>query len=455
MKRFVYLFLLTSNAPLICTQKITEVSRLSSTYVSRVIKPESISQLQKIIKQSKSPISFAGAKFSQGGQIAYPNGTVIDMTGLNKIVNLDIKNKIITVQPGIRWRDIQTYIDPHNLSIKVMQSYNDFTVGGSLSVNVHGRDTLGSLIKTVLSIKIITADGSIITATRDQNSDLFYAAIGGYGLLGPIVEVDVRLTDNIKIQRNIHSMPLEEYADFYFKNIADNPNIVFHSANLYPNKFNELLSISWHTTEQNVTISQHMQTHGLYAKEKIGEQLLRRVSFFKEIRKKLEKKQLLPADVVWRNYEMSYSTRSLEPIFRFPTTSILQEYFIPVHQLVPFVQKLKKIINHYNVNMLNIAIRHVPTDSESVLSYAPKDSFALVCYINVLRTKEQNTEREWTQELIDAALSVGGTFYLPYHLYATKSQFKKAYPNYDTFLKIKKTYDPHNKFTNSLFATYF
>ena len=40
------------------------------------------------------------------------------------------------MQAGIRWCDIQEFVDPHDLSVKIMQTYANFTVGGSLSVNV-------------------------------------------------------------------------------------------------------------------------------------------------------------------------------------------------------------------------------------------------------------------------------------------------------------------------------
>lgn len=39
----------------------------------------------------------------------------------------------------MRWRDLQDHLDPHDLSVRTMQSYANFSVGGSVSVNVHGR----------------------------------------------------------------------------------------------------------------------------------------------------------------------------------------------------------------------------------------------------------------------------------------------------------------------------
>jgi FAD/FMN-containing dehydrogenase len=61
------------------------------------------------------------------------------MRSFNKVTDLNIEEKKITVHAGITWRDIQDVIDPHNLSIQIMQTYSNLSVGGSLSVNCHGR----------------------------------------------------------------------------------------------------------------------------------------------------------------------------------------------------------------------------------------------------------------------------------------------------------------------------
>ena len=60
------------------------------------------------------------------------------------------------VQAGARWCDIQRFIDPHGLSVKIMQTYANFTVGGALSVNCHGRYVgLGPLVLSVRAIRVV------------------------------------------------------------------------------------------------------------------------------------------------------------------------------------------------------------------------------------------------------------------------------------------------------------
>jgi FAD/FMN-containing dehydrogenase len=436
------------------THIIFDVSRLSPTIVTCIKSPQTIDELREIVTTADLPISIAGGRYSQGGQIACPLGIVIDTINLHEITHFDPDNRIISVQPGVTWKEIQKLIDPYNLSIQVMQSYNDFTVGGSLSVNVHGRDPQGSLIKTVESIKIMLANGKIVTASRTENSDLFYATLGGYGLLGVIVEAKLRLTENYPIQRSIQIMPIDEYPSYFFNTILNDSTIIFHNANIYPDEFKEVLAITWKKTTEPLTQQDRLQQHTTHIKAMIEEQILRRFSPAKKLRQQIEPKRLQEKEVVWRNYEMSYTVKSLEPLIRFPTTNILQEYFVPLDKLIEFINEFRSITHRYKVNVLNVSIRYVPADHESLLAYAPQNSFALVCYINVPRTVDQKKEREWTQKLIDAVLNVNGAFYLPYHLYATQQQFQQAYPHYKKFLQVKKRYDPHNRFISSLYESY-
>jgi FAD/FMN-containing dehydrogenase len=60
----------------------------------------------------------------------------------------------------------------------------------------------------------------------------------------------------------------------------------------------------------------------------------------------------------------------------------------------------------------------------------------------------------WTRELIDAALSLGGTYYLPYQLHATHEQFAHAYPNAPRLFALKAQLDPSNRFRNKLWDRY-
>nr|WP_234410363.1 FAD-dependent oxidoreductase [Caldalkalibacillus mannanilyticus] len=122
---------------------IHDVSRIMPVHVQEIVQSEQEQGLVDAIMKAKKEnlkISIAGARHSQGGHIFYEDALLLDMTSFNQILSLDVENKRIRVQSGATWEQIQDYINPYGLSIKVMQSSNIFTVGGSLSANAHGRD---------------------------------------------------------------------------------------------------------------------------------------------------------------------------------------------------------------------------------------------------------------------------------------------------------------------------
>ncbi|TPG88811.1 FAD-binding oxidoreductase [Brevibacillus laterosporus] len=124
--------------------------------------------------EKKLTISIAGQRHSQGGHTYYKDGILVDMTPFNKIMSIHPEEKKIRVQAGATWKDVQDAINPYGLSVKTMQSQNIFTVGGSISINAHGRDIRnGSLIKSVDSFRLLTADGQIRQVSRTENSELF------------------------------------------------------------------------------------------------------------------------------------------------------------------------------------------------------------------------------------------------------------------------------------------
>ena len=155
-----------------------------------------------------------------------------------------------------------------------------------------------------------------------------------------------------------------------------------------------------------------------------------------------------------RNYEASYHVNELA----YPTylsVSLLQEYFVPVENMTQFINKMRTIFQKSGANILNVSIRHVEPNNDSLLSWCPQESFAFVIYYEQWKLQSSYKKAKiWTQKLIDAVLECGGTYYLPYKVYATSEQFRKAYPRFDEFLDVKRKYDPTKKFGNALWEAY-
>lgn len=440
-------------------KRVKEVTQLYEFQVGKIIRPESDVDITNAINSSEGKISIGGGRYSQGGQVAFRNSLHFDMRSFNKIINFDKEAKEITVQAGITWRDIQEVIDKENLSIQIMQTYSNFTVGGSMSVNAHGRYVgKGPLISSIKQFSLIKANGEKLIASRKKNSDIFYGAIGGYGGLGVISEVTLFLDPNTKVERKVKKMPITDYKDHFYENIINNPNIVFTNADIYPPNYEEVLDISWYTTDKNLTHKDRLISKDReYPLQPILVDLVSGSSLGKWIREYFFDPIYYSSErVVWRNWEASYDVKELEPASRDETTYVLREYFVPAKNFDAFYPKMKKVFNENDVNIINVSIRHANKDEGSLLAWAKEESFAFVVYYQQEKTlAAKKAVEKWTKEIIDAVLSVGGTYYLPYQPHATPEQFKKAYPRFDKFVALKKTLDPLNRFTNNLWDKYY
>jgi FAD/FMN-containing dehydrogenase len=109
-----------------------DVSRLNPIHVRQVYEIHDVEQIRVVLLEatkSHLKVSIAGKRHSQGGQTAYPNGIVLDMTSFNRILKLDQYQKVLTVQSGATWEQIQDYVNPYGLAVEVQQASNIFTVG--------------------------------------------------------------------------------------------------------------------------------------------------------------------------------------------------------------------------------------------------------------------------------------------------------------------------------------
>jgi FAD/FMN-containing dehydrogenase len=438
---------------------INDITQLNPIIVAAVKTPLTIEELQDLVRTSDRPVCIGGGRFSMGGQTASPQCMHIDMRKLNKVLSFSPDEKLIKVQAGIRWCDIQTYVDSKDLSIKTMQTYANFTVGGALSVNCHGRYVgLGPLILSVKSIDLILANGEMVHASQHEHPTLFFASIGCYNAIGIIANVELELTENVRVKRSHSKMPVSAYKEFFTKVVRGNENVVFHNGDIYPPLYRNVRAVSWSRTNENPTEKTRLMPLaaaypieryfiGAFSKNRFGK--WRRQFIIDPIIYRSKK-------IHWRNYEAGYDVLELEPESRRRSTYVLQEYFVGVEKFDAFVAQMSEIFIRHQVNVINVSIRHAIPDSGSLLAWAKEEVFAFVVWYKQ-GTKESDKAKVavWTRELAEAAISLGGSYYLPYQQHATSDQFHRAYPKAKELFEIKRQYDPSFKFRNIIWDTYY
>ncbi|WP_255370107.1 FAD-binding oxidoreductase [Roseateles sp. YR242] len=439
---------------------VTNVTGLYSVQVAHLETPRSTVEVSTLIRHWSGQVGIGGGRYSMGGQVAVHAGLHLDMRRMNRLVWVRAADHQVRVQAGMRWRDLQDVLDPLGLAVKTMQSFSNFTVGGSVSVNCHGRYVgHGSIGHTVRALQLVMADGEVVETSDSVRPELFRAAIGGYGAIAVITEVELEVTDNIRIERVVEAVPLARYVAHFKEKVLADKHAIMHNADLLPPTFDNPVCVTWRQVPETTPLTEtdrlvpRDQSYGL---EQNVIWSVTELPGGQTLRKDIVQPMLLGKPAVkWLNHEASLDVASLEPRTRAMSTYVLQEYFIPERQAVSFVREMAKVLRRHEVVALNISIRHAPADTTSLLPWAREDVFSFVLYYKQRTwTAAQQEVGRWTRELIELSLQHGGRYYLPYQLHATRQQFESAYPEVAELRQLKKQVDPDGKFSNELWRKY-
>lgn len=202
---------------------VNDASCLSRTPVAGVVRVRNEADVATALRYASAhglTVSAAGVKHSMGGQAFRSGGVVLDMRGMDAI-RLDPAARTVTVGSGATWHAIQLAVHPR-FAVKAMQSTDIFR-RGSISVNAHGMDhQAGAVMGSLRSVRLMLADGRVVTASRDENAELFRHVVGGYGLFGVILSATLDVVPN-DVYRS--GREIIDYRAFpaTFERIAANP----------------------------------------------------------------------------------------------------------------------------------------------------------------------------------------------------------------------------------------
>jgi FAD/FMN-containing dehydrogenase len=402
---------------------------------------------------AKVGVSIAGARHSMGGQTIAPGGIVLDMRRHDRMELLD--GGVLRVQSGALWTDVVAYLDPHGRSVAVMQSDSPFSVGGSVSVNCHGWQHLHEPIAaTVLAMTVIAPDGAVVRCSRTENASLFAHVLGGYGLFGVILDVDLQTVPNERYGVTHTLCEVDTYEEVFDQRVRGDAGMAYGRISVAPRSFLREAIVTTYEREPGPP-----PALGKPRTSRIARLVFRGSAgsdYGKNLRWRLERDfapRLEPKEVS-RNQLLSHTT-DLYVDRGGDSTDILHEYFVPRTRLSAFVDAIRPLLLREHIDLLNITVRDVKQDRTTALPYAREDVFALVMFFNQKKSPAaEEAMQKLTREMIDKVLAVGGTYYLPYRLHATPEQFHRAYPAAGEFFREKRRVDPDRLFTNQWYLRY-
>lgn len=434
-------------------------SGINPTSVAEVWSPRTVEEAAAMIGIAATTgrsVCVCGARHAMGGQQFLTGGVLLDTRRLTRIVSLDAERGVVRVEAGITWpelvRELHRLQSPHiRWSIGQKQTGADrLTLGGALSANVHGRG-LGQapIVSDVESFLIALPNGSIQRCSRESNPALFGLAIGGYGLFGVILEVDLRLRERRALRRRVVAIDADELAeafddrrdqgfthgDFQFEIDPHSPGFLHHGVFSCYEPIDEppppagtqkvlgrddwLRLIHLAHTDKSTAFDEY-QAHYLRT----------------------------DGQRYWSDtHQIAEYVEGYHPeIDRLLGTcggEMITELFVPPARVAALLADAREVLRAHEANVIYGTVRRISPESDTFLRWAREPLCGVVLNLHVDHTADA-IERSGAvfRDLIDAALAHRGRFYLTYHRFAEGHQLRAAYPQLPRFLRSKRVHDP-------------
>lgn len=411
---------------------------------SELLYPPSCDSLSATVKEERAVIA-RGMGRSYGDSANAP--IVLQTTLCDHYIEFNTKTGVLTAEAGITFREILKIIVHSGWFLPVTPGTSYVTLGGAIASDVHGKNhhidgTFGQHVK---SLNIALGTGEVVTASRDENQDLFYATCGGMGLTGIILSATIQL---IPIQTS------------FINQKTVKANCIEAACEAFEDNTNSSYSVAWIdclTKGKNLgrsilMLGEHAKIGGL----DIDINNPASVPF--NTPPGLLNKMTVKAfnAIYWLSAKNHHSK-----------TVALMPYFYPLDSIgnwnklygKPGFLQFQCVIPKENgtVNLRKLLMTIADSGEGSFLAVLKKFgkencnflSFPIEGYTLALDFKLTTLAINTLHILEDMVVGMGGRLYLTKDAIMQESNFKKTYPNWEKFELVREKYGAIGKFSSA------
>jgi FAD/FMN-containing dehydrogenase len=449
-------------------------SQLNPTRVHGIFQPASSDDVRRAIHQARREgraVSIAGGRHAMGGQQFGTDTLLLDMRGMRRVLALDTEAGVVDVEPGIEWPELIDELlrmqqgRERQWGIVQKQTGADrLSLGGALSANAHGRGLhFKPIVQDIESLTIVDGGGDVITCSRDQNGELFRLVVGGYGLFGVVTSLRLRLAPRRKVRRvvevrKVGGLPAAfasrirdgfEYGDFQcstntpsrgflddgvfscYRPVPDDTAIPARQRELHVDDWRQLLYLAHVDKRKAFTLyrDHYLATDGqVYWSDE--HQL---AAYIDDYHREIDRRMNAPH----------------------PATEMISEVYVRRPDLPEFLAELRTDFRRNRVDLIYGSVRLIERDDETFLAWAREPWACTVLNLHVVHTPGGIARAAADfRRLIDHAIRRGGSYFLTYHRWATRAQVEACYPQFPVWLRLKRRFDPEERFQSDWYRHY-
>jgi len=422
-------------------------------------RPEKIADLTASLSLPIPSLLLRGWGRSYGDAALNPSGQTILTERLNRMIAFDEQTGILRCEAGVTFEDLLRVFVPRGWFPSVTPGTKFVTMGGAIAFDVHGKNhhVDGSFARHVRSFNLVLASGETITCSRTENSDCFWATVGGMGLTGMITEVEITLRriptayiqgHHIKAKNIEEAIALfERYESDYQYSVAWIDCLASGAA-----LGRSILMLGNHAQVADLSPNQRSQPLAVQPPRRFQvffdppNTLLNHttVSLFnslyfnrqrsREVHKMIDYDTFFyPLDFLW-DWNRLYGKRGFV------------QYQCVIPQAVSR-EALTEMLTLYSQKGWGSFLAVLKRLGEQASGWL---SFPMAGYTLALDMPIQPGLWEFLAQLDDLVVRYGGRVYLAKDACLSAAAFRAMYPDFPQWLAVKSAIDPDNRFTSAL-----
>ena len=405
----------------------------------RIERPASELEVVEVVRRAVAErlrVKVVGSGHSFTG-IAVPDEVMVDLTRMNRVVNVDHTRGVITVQAGIVLSDLNAYLELHRLSMPNLGDVTYQTLAGAVSTSTHGTGLQRTgLAAQIRAFKLVTASGEILTCDPEQNTEIFHCGRVSLGALGVITEVTLNVVPAFNLRAVEQPMRISHVLDNFAQLIEENDFFEFYW----------VPHTKWALTKANNVSTDAIDSPGRFATwynkmfmENYAFGLLCRVGrLFPKLIPKLA--TILPSSGRVEYVNVSHRIFSSKRLVKFYE----MEYSIVLDSLVPALREVMQMVEDRGFTIsFPVEVRCTGSDDIPLSTSTGRRS----AYIAVHMFKgSAYTEYFSAVETILRKYEGRPHWGKIHNLDA--SDISSLYPEYQRFIEVRNQLDPEGVFTN-------
>ncbi len=198
-----------------------------TTSPQQIVYPETVGEIQAVLRDPArfpSPVRAMGSYHSLT-PCASSDGTILNMSRMTRIINIDEANKTFTAQAGLQIIDASKALRDHDLQFMLNIEIGNMTLGSAACC--HSKDALdgiefGQVSSYVIGIKWVTPGGDLAEASETSDLALLRMVRSSYGLCGVVYEVTFRIKPIEALQFTYEPRPVDDLTQEEVDDLLDN-----------------------------------------------------------------------------------------------------------------------------------------------------------------------------------------------------------------------------------------